>query len=314
MTPITNNAVGQQPNYEFDVALSFAGEDRKYVKSIADELRFRRVKVFYDKYEQVGVWGKDLYSHLDDVYRKKARYCVMFVSRHYADKLWTNHERKSAQARAFSESKEYILPARFNDTEIPGMPPTVGYIDLNTITPHKFAQMVVQKIGQPALIEYMPKEPKSFYKFCNIPRKSQNFVYDVLMLVMNELKKTKTDERRLLYVLFTEGCPAELPENIHINVDVLKRVSGFSLSKVTHLFQAMRSLGIEGEIVKRKDDGWSKHFKGQTIDLAVVSFYSRASGENITAILSMILDVFTDRLCPQCAEEAFCRLDFSCLE
>ncbi len=37
---------------EFDVALSFAGEDRRYVESVAQELRSRRVKVFYDKYEQ----------------------------------------------------------------------------------------------------------------------------------------------------------------------------------------------------------------------------------------------------------------------
>ena len=43
--------------------------------------------------------GKDLYTHLDDVYQNAARYCVLFVSRDYARKVWTNHERESAQAR-----------------------------------------------------------------------------------------------------------------------------------------------------------------------------------------------------------------------
>src|SRR5439155_24562734 len=32
--------------------------------------------------------------------------------------------------RAFMEKREYILPARFDDTQIPGVLPTVGYIDL----------------------------------------------------------------------------------------------------------------------------------------------------------------------------------------
>jgi hypothetical protein len=56
------------PGFEFDVALSFAGEDREYVGTIANQLRARGIRLFYDQYEQVTLWGKDLYEHLDDVY------------------------------------------------------------------------------------------------------------------------------------------------------------------------------------------------------------------------------------------------------
>jgi len=90
--------------------------------------------------------GKDLYVHLDEVYQKKARYCVMFLSRHYTEKLWTNHERKSAQARAFKEKGEYILPARFDDTEIPGILPTIGYIDLRSLEPEEFGKLIIEKL------------------------------------------------------------------------------------------------------------------------------------------------------------------------
>jgi hypothetical protein len=38
--------------YEFDVALSFAGEDRQVAESLADGLRNFGVRVFYDRYEQ----------------------------------------------------------------------------------------------------------------------------------------------------------------------------------------------------------------------------------------------------------------------
>src|SRR5215813_13480167 len=115
------NEVIRMPDDEprYDVALSFAGEDRLYVEKVAFALRNEGVKIFYDDYEKVTLWGRDLYAHLDWVYRGASRYCVVFISRHYAEKVWTNHERASAQARALIENQEYVLPARFDDTEVP---------------------------------------------------------------------------------------------------------------------------------------------------------------------------------------------------
>jgi hypothetical protein len=135
--------------FRFDVALSFAGEDREYVGNIADQLRARGISVFYDQYEQATLWGKDLYEHLDDVYQRAARYCVLFVSEHYARKVWTTHERKSAQARALREKDEYILPVRFDDTEIPGLRPTISYIDTRTTTPDELIDLILQKLQRP---------------------------------------------------------------------------------------------------------------------------------------------------------------------
>jgi len=136
---------------DYDVVLSFAGEDRRYVEQVAARLHSHGVRVFYDRYEQAQLWGKDLYEHLDEVYRNKARYCVMFISEAYRDKLWTNHERKSAQARAFREREGYILPARFDDTEIPAIRPTLGYVDLRRLTPDELADLILEKLrGEPS--------------------------------------------------------------------------------------------------------------------------------------------------------------------
>jgi hypothetical protein len=77
--------------------------------------------------------GKNLYEYLSDVYTKQARYCVVFLSRQYAGKLWTKQELKSMQARAFQESREYILPARFDNREIPGLLQTIAYMTLQNI-------------------------------------------------------------------------------------------------------------------------------------------------------------------------------------
>ena len=79
--------------------------------------------------------------------RIRARYCVMFLSEHYARKLWTNHERQSAQARAFEENEEYILPVRLDDTEIPGILRTVGYLDFHSVSIEEIYQALVVKLS-----------------------------------------------------------------------------------------------------------------------------------------------------------------------
>lgn len=57
---------------------------------------------------------------------------MIFVSKEYAKRVWTNHERQSAQARALNEKgNEYILPIKVDDTELIGMPPTMGYVSLS---------------------------------------------------------------------------------------------------------------------------------------------------------------------------------------
>ena len=141
---------------EYDVALSFAGEDRPYVGRVAAALSGAGVRVFYDEYETVTLWGKDLYVHLTEVYSRASSYTVLFISEHYAKKLWPNLERRGAQARALSQRQEYILPARFDDTEIPGLLPTVGYVDLRTKSPEQLAAMLLKKIGRT-----VPSEPTS---------------------------------------------------------------------------------------------------------------------------------------------------------
>lgn len=130
---------------KYDVALSFAGEDRAYGEQVAGYLRSRDVKVFYDLYEEASLWGKDLAEHLDMVYRT-AKYCVMFISEHYAGKVWPSHERRAALARSLEERDEYILPARFDETDVPGIRPTIGYINLSHKSPEQLGQLILKKL------------------------------------------------------------------------------------------------------------------------------------------------------------------------
>jgi len=147
-TVILHPASPRPAHHRYDIALSFAGENRAIVENYAILLTQKKVVVFYDKNEQADLWGKDLYEKLDEIYRKQAKFCVIFISEHYAQKLWTTHERKSAQARAFVENREYILPVKLDDTELPGLRETVGYIDLRKMSISDLVHLTLQKLGK----------------------------------------------------------------------------------------------------------------------------------------------------------------------
>jgi len=159
--------------FDFDVALSFAGEDREYVEEVAQILRSMGFRVFYDKHDSTTLWGRDLYSHLSEIYFQRAAYVVIFISKHYKAKLWTNVERESAQARAMAEKREYILPARFDDSEIPGILPTTGYVNLSEHSPEQLAQLVKRKIGPMKRREFFPLCPDRLYESLGVTQRDE---------------------------------------------------------------------------------------------------------------------------------------------
>lgn len=132
----------------YELVLSYASEDRAYVETVAKCLRNNQVRVFFDVFEEVNLWGKDLVEHLDRVYRGRARYCVMFISEHYAAKNWTRHEWRSAFNKAVEDRTDYILPARFDDSVIPGLNPSLVYVDLRKKTPDELCTMILSKLGR----------------------------------------------------------------------------------------------------------------------------------------------------------------------
>jgi hypothetical protein len=134
-------------SFRYDVAISFAGPDRTFAEELARHLASRGVRVFYDRYEEATLWGKNLYDHLQDIYQRLARYCLILVSKEYARRVWTSHERRAAQARAIKTKGEYLLPVMIDDTEIPGLPKTVAYVRVKEKTPEQIATLFLQKLS-----------------------------------------------------------------------------------------------------------------------------------------------------------------------
>lgn len=143
MADIRENKSG----HAFDVAFSFAGTERNVAEVIATIVRENGFSVFYDNFYPEQLWGKDLISTFDRIYRKDSRYCVMFLSREYAQRMWTTHERRSATARALEErGNEYILPIKVEEVDIDGLSPAVGYVSLSNMSPEQIAELLIAKL------------------------------------------------------------------------------------------------------------------------------------------------------------------------
>jgi len=143
----SGTGLGAQPRWRWDVALSFAGAQRGYVEQVAQALKARRLRCFYDADEQIELWGRYLAEELPAIYGEQAAAVVVFISAEYADRDWTRHERRVALGRALRERREYVLPARFDDTPLPGLLSDMGTVNLRDRTPEQFAAMIAAKLA-----------------------------------------------------------------------------------------------------------------------------------------------------------------------
>src|SRR6266542_199298 len=117
-------------------------------EQLATMLKEKEIAVFYDGFYPEHLWGKDLAVEFDNIYRKESRYCVLFVSPEYANRMWTIHERRSALARLLEDrGKEYILPIKVTDAELDGLSPTIGYLDLAVYPIPTIAEILLKKLA-----------------------------------------------------------------------------------------------------------------------------------------------------------------------
>jgi hypothetical protein len=116
--------------FDYDVAISFAGEDREIAEILANKLRMMGVKVFYDRFYQSNLWGKKLTKHFQEIYGPRTRFVVVLISKYYPIKDWTDFEFSIMRKEAKKRRLEFILPIRLDDTKILGIQRDIGYLDL----------------------------------------------------------------------------------------------------------------------------------------------------------------------------------------
>lgn len=138
----------RRSGYPWDVAVSFAGEDREIVETLKNILNESGYTVFYDFDVQHQLWGIDLRTKLADVYANDAQYMLIFLSSHYPEKDWTNFEFEIGKAARSKRTEIYLLPVLIDDVTVVGLSSNVGHIDLRRCSVEQLALSLIEKIEQ----------------------------------------------------------------------------------------------------------------------------------------------------------------------
>jgi hypothetical protein len=132
----------------YDVAISFAGEDRREAHFIAERLS-KEFNVFYDEYEKALLWGADLSEELPLRY-SQSKFVLILHSDEYLKKMWTVLERQAIVSEFLKRrGKNYVLPIRVRgcDKVLPGVSDLTGYVTVKDCRDlEKIPDLVKQKL------------------------------------------------------------------------------------------------------------------------------------------------------------------------
>ncbi|MCC8951159.1 TIR domain-containing protein [Bradyrhizobium sp. Arg62] len=138
----------------FHVSLSFAGEQREYVRRVSKALqRTHKLKVFFDEEQQSRLAATHVNSTLDEIFRFHSKWVVVFCSKEYVQKKWPSFEGRSIVAAALEEPDNYLILATFDDAHLPGWPDTYHRFDLSKMKASAFAKAIADVIAQRTLVD-----------------------------------------------------------------------------------------------------------------------------------------------------------------
>lgn len=132
----------------FQVALSFPGEYRKKIATIAEHLSkaLGQERVFYDKYYEAELARPDLDTYIQSIYHDQSELVVVFLCAEYEKKEWCGLEWRAVRDLLKKKETSVIMPMRFDDTQIPGLLSIDGYIDIENRNLGEVAQLILQRL------------------------------------------------------------------------------------------------------------------------------------------------------------------------
>lgn len=135
------------PRKRFAIALSYPGEKRPFVEQVAAKLRAQLgSRLFYDKDHEAELARPNLDIYLQGIYHDDSELIAVFLCADYERKDWCGLEWRVVRDLIKRRQASAIMPLRFDETEIPGLFSTDGYVWLPERTPEQVAQLILQRI------------------------------------------------------------------------------------------------------------------------------------------------------------------------
>ncbi|GGG98726.1 TIR domain-containing protein [Silvibacterium dinghuense] len=111
-------------DYEYEFAISFAGENRALAKSIADNIEILDASIFFDELFENNFLGKAWGNSFREIFAKKCRLVICLLDKYYETKIWPTFERECFLPRV---PEGEVIPIYLDETKFVGIPTdTVG--------------------------------------------------------------------------------------------------------------------------------------------------------------------------------------------
>ena len=103
----------------FDIAISFAGENRKLAEEIAYILRLLDYEVFYDELYEANYIGSSWTKEFERIFSNDSKFVVCILDEHHKRKIWPTFERECFAEKIQTNE---IIPIFLDDTKFVGIP------------------------------------------------------------------------------------------------------------------------------------------------------------------------------------------------
>jgi hypothetical protein len=132
----------------FLVALSFPGEHRQFVASVAEQLSLHlgRDRILYDKYYEAEFARPNLDTHLQRLYHDESLLVVVFLCADYERKEWPGLEWRAIRDLLKKKQDLSIMLVRMDDANVAGVFSIDGYVSAEGRTPPQIADLILERL------------------------------------------------------------------------------------------------------------------------------------------------------------------------
>lgn len=172
--------------YEYDFAISYAGEDRLIAEDIHNKIKekYGDYLVFLAENEKHQFIGKDGESFFEDLF-SKSKQVIVIISKYYKQKKWTRFEWDIILERS---AENMFIPIKLDNTKIIGLPSNIIYV------PYENNSAEIAKIAIYKLLQYEKKQgilrKTDFEKTYDSIKNSEGALDKAFQLVVDERKRT----------------------------------------------------------------------------------------------------------------------------
>jgi hypothetical protein len=166
--------------HNFDIAFSFPGDARALVEPIVTELNkhLKPNALFYDFNYQSQLARPSLDILLQDIYGKRSKLNVVFLSGDYERKEWCGIEFRAIKEIIMEQNFDKVMYIKMDDEPVRGVLKTDGFIDSRKHSVQKMVQFILERSKQQLDIR---KQAFSYVVNILTPENDQHLLNPVLV-------------------------------------------------------------------------------------------------------------------------------------